>query len=649
VLASAMVTGSGAVIGAIGDKFGTGAITYQGANNNIGSLSNFMNDPVKMLAAQNTSTSSFISDGGAGFQSSLASYMATSAAMNATGLGARLATYDSTRGTITGDGYTSIDGVKYSNVSFNNRGQISGFKTAEGTLGQLVRGFMNSGDASLARLAGSLQFLMNHMGKNGAGVSATVTKGANGYTIEFDMGQAGTSGKQSIILDKNGNFVQGSIDTGKGKIMIGNEYVKIGGQDLMSDLQKLQKSYEENKLYEVGKAFAKKLGWEINKEDAIRIGRAVSNARTAQDLARVVYEEARQRVMDAIQAIRNSEKNTTAYDHTSSRSFGGNVGVSFGTGGIQIGGIHFTAEEIYAIRNGTSREISNIAEQKITQAITDKEAKVIEQALSLSQSSQTISEKTKTDSDTLTKAFSEAKQVSERMAFSETESAIFAQELARKYGVELTPEALQELISAVKSGDKEKIMAVLGGISSKPEWRVGEDAENLAQRKEQTEQSIENLQEKVKGKTSNVEENANKNEKELKKDEKNVGGKLEQANDLKGVHVPKVPEPTLPTEDKPKASWEQTVKQYLSEQVKKDLALIEQWIENPNQPKVPDPPKSTISGKPQDNIVNQYPSKSVEEQIRKMMRLPGGNQSSYNTDGNQSSNRKNKPNPYNEQ
>ncbi len=634
MLASAMVTGSGAVIGAIGDKFGTGAITYQGANNNIGSLSNFVNDPVKMLAAQNTSTSSFISDGGAGFQSSLASYMATSAAMNATGLGAQLATYNSAGGTITKDGYTAIDGVKYSNVMVNNRGQVSGFKTAEGTLGQLVRGFMNSGDASLAKLAGTLQFLANHMGKNGAGVSATVTKGANGYTVEFDMGQAGTSGKQSIILDRNGNFVQGSIDTGKGKIMIENGHVKIGGQDLTSDLQRLQRSYEEKKLAEVGETFAKSLGYSISKQDLIKLGQLISNSKSTTHLSRSLAETARQKALELVDRFQNksSDATTELYQHEMGRGVG--IGGQVGT----LGSISWTDREQEIIRQGNISEIAKLLESKKAEAKTDSELKAIEDTLSYVKMAQTVSERATTNSDTLTKEFLKAKQLSERMAFSETESAAFAQEIARKYGVELTPEALQELVGAVKSGDNEKIMSVLGGISTKPEWRVGEDAEKFAQQQEKTKQSIGNLQGKVEGKTSNVEENANKNEKELEKDEKNVGGKLEQANNLKDVHVPKVPEPTPPTDKELKAPWEQTVKQYPSEQVKKDLALIEQWIENPNQPKVPDPPRSTIGGKPQDNIVKQYPSESVEGQVRKMMGLPGGDQSYNNTGGNQSYN-----------
>jgi len=311
MLASAMVTGSGAVIGAIGEKFGSGAITYQGANNNIGSLSNFLSDPAKALASQNTSMSSFISDGGAGFQSSLANIMSTQMAMRGTELGASLATYDSTKGTVTKDGYTNIDGVKYTSAAVDRSGHISGFKTAEGTFNQLINGLKNSGDSSLARLAGSLEFLRNHMGEKGGGISATITKGANGYTIEFDMGQAGTAGKQSILLDKNGNFTQGSIDTGKGKLMIENGRVMIGGQDLTSDLQRLQQTYEKNKLASIGETFAKSLGWSLKKEDAVKLGQIVSNARSTQDLHKALKEFARAKAVELADKFQRASKDST--------------------------------------------------------------------------------------------------------------------------------------------------------------------------------------------------------------------------------------------------------------------------------------------------------------------------------------------------
>jgi hypothetical protein len=553
MLASAMVTGSGAVIGAIGDKFGSGAITYQGANNNIGSLSNFLNDPLKQAAAQNTSVSSFIADGGAGFQSSLANLMATQMGMRATELGASLATYDSTRGTVTKDGYTSIDGVKYSNVAVDRNGRVSGFKTAEGTFDQLIKGLNNSGDVSLARLAGSLEFLKNHMGEKGGGVSATITKGANGYTIEFDMGQAGTAGKQSILLDKNGNFVRGSIQTGQGLLMIENGRVTIGGHDLTSDLQRIQQAYEKNKLASIGETFAKSLNWNLKKEDAIKIGQIVSNARSTQDLTKALTEFALAKVLELASKFQQSDKEYTDNSHTSKSGVQGSIGVEVSTGGLKFGGVKFTKEEMDVIRSGNLKEIAKILESKYSEAKSETERQMLEESLSLVKTSQTVSEKGTTTSDALTKAFTKAKEEAQRLTFSDKESAIYAQELAQKYGLELTPQALEKLIAAVQSGDTKQIMAVLGDIASKSELRVGKDAQDLLNQKKEVEQSGVEIKEQVKHKTDSVEQKMENVSKELKKDEKNVQPKLNEADkNLHDVDPGKIPQPTPPSSEMPK-------------------------------------------------------------------------------------------------
>jgi hypothetical protein len=556
MLASAMVTGSGAVIGAIGEKFGSGAISYQGANNNVGSLSNFLNDPVKALASQNTSASSFISDGGAGFQSSLANIMATQMAMRGTELGASLATYDSSRRTITRDGYTNIDGVKYSNVRVGNDGHVSDFKTAEGTMDQLIRGLNNSGDASLARLAGSLQFLRSHMGEKGGGVSATITKGANGYTIEFDMGQAGTSGKQSILLDKNGNFTQGSIDTGKGKIMIENGHVKIGGQDLTSDLQRLQQTYEKNKFASIGETFGKSLGWNLKKEDAIKLGQIVSNARSTQDLSKALTEFALAKVLELADRFQHTNRDSTVREESSSErsSLSGGPGVGVGANGpnVSLFGIQFSADDIKTIRNGNVDEIARMLEAKKSQARTDREAQMFEQALSFVKTAQTVSEKGTTTSDALTKAFTKAKEEAQQLSFSDKESATFAQEIAQKYGLELTPQALEKLAVAVQSGDTKQIMSMLGDIASKSELRTGKDAQEFLNERKEVGQSAENLKKEVRNETDPVEKNAKNDEKELKQDKKNVSGKLNEANkELHDVYIGEIPQPTPPSNEMP--------------------------------------------------------------------------------------------------
>jgi hypothetical protein len=551
------VTGSGAVIGAIGEKFGSGAITYQGANNNIGSLSNFLNDPLKAAAAQNTNMSSFIADGGAGFQSSLANLMSTQMGMRATELGASLATYDSARGTVTRDGYTNIDGVKYTNAAVDRNGHVSGFKTAEGTFDQLIKGLKNSGDISLVRLAGSLEFLRSHMGEKGGGISATITKGANGYTVEFDMGQAGTSGKQSILLDKNGNFTQGSIDTGKGsKIMIENGHVKIGDLDLTTDLQRIQQTYEKNKLASIGETFAKSLGWNLKKEDAIKLGQIVSNARSVQDLHEALKEFAKVKAREIIDGYKHT---TTNYSGTSSefresKSLNVQPGVGVGANGpnFSIFGISFSASEMEAVRRGDEDAVAKIVEAKMLRSTTEKESELSKHANSSSQTSQIINEKGATTSDALTKAFMKAKEEEQRLTFSEKESATYAQELAQKYGLELTPQALEKLIAAVQSGDTKQIMAVLGDIASKSELRAGKDAQEFLNERKGIEKSGQELKKEVEKEAGPVEQQMKEDKKELDKDKQNVQPELNKAGELRDVKVGKISQPTPPSNEMPK-------------------------------------------------------------------------------------------------
>jgi hypothetical protein len=124
---------------------------------------------------------------------------------------------------------------------------------------------------------------------------------------------------------------------------------------------------------------------------------------------------------------------------------------------------------------------------------------------SSSKTSQTVNEKGTTTSDALTKAFTKAKEEAQRLTFSDKESATYAQELAKKYGLELTPQALEKLIAAVQSGDTKQIMAVLGDIASKSELRAGKDAQDLLNEKKEVEQSGQELKKEVKNETEGTE------------------------------------------------------------------------------------------------------------------------------------------------
>jgi hypothetical protein len=205
------------------------------------------------------------------------------------------------------------------------------------------------------------------------------------------------------------------------------------------------------------------------------------------------------------------------------------------------------------LKSGNLDEIAKVLEAKRSQARTDKEAKIFEEALSYTRMTQTVSEKGTTTSDALTKAFTKAKEEAQRLTFSDKESAIYAQELAQKYGLELTPQALEKLIAAVQSGDTKQIMAVLGDIASKSELRVGKDAQDLLNQKKEVEQSGVEIKEQVKHKTDSVEQKMENVSKELKKDEKNVQPKLNEADkNLHDVDPGKIPQPTPPSSEMPK-------------------------------------------------------------------------------------------------
>jgi hypothetical protein len=509
---------------------------------------------LKQAAAQGVSTSSFISDGGAGFQSSLANLMAMQMGMRATELGASLATYDSARGTVTKDGYTTIDGVKYSNARVNSHGLVSDFKTAEASLGQLIKGLMNSGDASLAKLAGSLQFLRDNMG---GGVSATITKGKDGYTVEFDMGQAGTSGKQSILLDKNGNFTQGSIKTDKGLLMVEGGKVKINGEDVMTKLQKYQQDYENAKYYRVGSAFAKQLKLGLNHQEAIVLGKAISNSNSTQDLMKTLQEISQTRALEVSTAVQQAVKDFYTKEHIDKYGYKLEGGIKLNLSGVGLGGLTLSKEEAEAIKNGTTEETSKILANKFSQMNQEKYAEQFATIAAAMKMSQLLSRKEKSDSEELQKAFSQSKQVSNEQVFGEKEAATFAQEMAQRLGIDINADGLKLVTDAVKSGDSGKIISAFAQIASNPKYRSGQTTDELVENQNNVSNLTSGVVQKAEGKTSNVENETKKAEKEAL--DPKYQKEVEKAETNRPVHVniPKPPEEpekkNIPKPEKPSA------------------------------------------------------------------------------------------------
>jgi hypothetical protein len=336
MLASAMVTGSGAVIGAIGDKFGSGAITYQGANNNIGSLSNFLNDPLKAAAAQNTSVSSFISDGGAGFQSSLANLMASTVGRRGVEAGQYATNWDQMKKATSYSSWTDKFGTVFKGAVVDGFSNINDFMSGKGTTSQLISSFSNSSNAGLRNLAATLQALKASMG--GKDIEMEVINRDGFYTVQFSMDQGGTKGKQSLVFDKNGNLVQGSIDGNGTTVMIKDGKLFINGQDMTSVRDQFLKKAEENKMKEIGYMVAKKLGFRVNDEIASVVGHLFQTSSSWQEFAKALesyidkkLKNSLYKTYEGVNKSATTQGQTTQKTETSSYTFSGGVEAGGGT------------------------------------------------------------------------------------------------------------------------------------------------------------------------------------------------------------------------------------------------------------------------------------------------------------------------------
>ena len=521
MLASAMVTGSGAVIGAIGDKFGTGAITYQGANNNIGSLSNFVNDPLKQAAAQGMNTGSFIVDGGSGFQSSLANYMSATAVRKGIEAGQYATNWDQMRNATTYATWTDKFNTTYENAKIDKLSNVNDFSLARGTTSQLIASFLNSGDASLAKMAAGLQVLKDAMG--GRDILMTVKKNDNGYTIEYDMTQLGKKGKESITVGKDGTLIQGSIDTGRGLIMIDHGKVKIGEQDITSALIGYQQQFQEKMAVNIGRALAEKLGLNVSKETAKVIGNTFMKAKS--------WDDFKQKLNDIINTDSDKsgnrhdkkdektkeKKKTEKDDVTTHESLTVGTQASFGTNPFTTG-ISITAKAEAGASHSHSNQSENSERTSNTESDTEytdksktketKDAEGTGYREGLRKELQHFVQDMEKNSKTLSKSFDDIKQETYQKAYEETRSAFSAQEIAQRIGIELTPEALQKLSDAAAyaaaTGDSTAFIRAMGEISNDSRYWLGKDVKELNNLRQNIAQNYANTVNNVAGQTKEV-------------------------------------------------------------------------------------------------------------------------------------------------
>ncbi|MBX0312157.1 MAG: conjugal transfer protein TraG N-terminal domain-containing protein [Sulfurihydrogenibium sp.] len=507
MLASAIVTGSGAVISAIGEKFGSGAITYQGADNNVGSLSNFLNDPLRAAAAERTSASSFILDGGAGFQSSLASIMALTAARKGVEAGQYATNWDYINRTTPNQTWTDKFGTVFNGAVVDGKSGLLDFtSTGETRLSQLIASFGSLNDARAKNLAADLQMFKDLMGRD---VKATIANTGNGYVIQFKSNQAGVSGEESVVVDKDGNIVKGVITTGKGtQIMFDKGKVMINGQDLLSYKDSIQKKFEETRMKTLGYSIAERFGWKVDDKLAKIIGETASNSRTFEDFASNLMAKIG-KVLDAFTKASGggtSEKGTQYQAAGNKQDAGIGTGVAVGlraayqllksmkdklTKGVAKAGSEaekkefekelaqvnaalniLTAYTDSGYRSEKTSEHHDTTEQKHTNS---KETDTINQAGNLLKvasmflhSVQNVHEQ----SSTLEKQFQEAKEEAYQKTYRQSDIALSSQDFAQQYASDVKLEALERFQAALSSGDKKAIISSLVELGTDPNSRV---------------------------------------------------------------------------------------------------------------------------------------------------------------------------------
>jgi len=611
MLASAMVTGSGAVIGAIGDKFGTGAITYQGANNNIGSLSNFVNDPLKWTAAQGMNTGSFIVDSGAGFQSSLANLMSATAQRRGIEAGQYATNWDQMKMANSYSSWTDKFGTVFNGAVVDGKSGLLDFtSTAETRMSQLIASFENSGDVKMKNLATDLQMFKDLMGRD---AKATIINTGNGYTIQFKTDQGGVSGEQSIIVDKDGNIVKGVITTGKGtQIMFDKGKVMINGQDLLSYKDSVQKRFEEARMKTLGYSLAKKLDWTVDDKWAKVIGETALNSKSFEDFLSNLLTKIDKTLtaVNKTDGYNKGNKTTNSEELKDQQGFDIQTGLRLGLQALKAmkdtlsnalkrakkSGNKEEAEKLQgdisridaAIKmltttHSTSTKTDDYNDnyhktevQRSSSNETDKadqEGNLSRVARMFSHSVQNIHDK----SSTLEKQFQEAKEEAYQKTYKQSDISLSSQDSAQQYASDIKLEALERFQSALSSGDKKAIVSSLVELGFDPNSRVNITVGEYNQGKGDIKNEQQKIKTEVGGNTDLVDEKVDGIPNELENDPK----AREKLNNAK-----KLEEPDVKVNEKPPKS------------------LTEKPI-NPKKEGVkvskPQPPQNSSSQNPQQN------------------------------------------------
>jgi DNA-binding ferritin-like protein (Dps family) len=523
-----------------------------------------------------------MSDGGAGFQSSLANLMSSTAGRRGIEAGQYATNWDQMSKTSSYQTWTDKFGTAFTGAVVDKFSNVKDFTSGNGTTSQLISSLSNSSDPSLVRLAASLDALKGAMG--GRDVTMTVKKTDNGYTIEYDMAQLGKKGKDTITVGKDGNLIQAGIDTGKGLVMIDHGKVKIGGQDVTSLISDYRQQFQEKMAVNIGRHVAEKLGLTVSDDIAKIVGNVFMKSKS--------WDDFKQNLKDVINSHSHKEgkkhqkdeeegKKHTETDKSGSTTAGGvqgEVGLGFDTKNgfiFGFGGELYGKYERYSgdekrddKYKGSSEKDSEYKDDSTGEE--NKNSKGSGYKEDTMKQLQHFVQDMEKKSKTLTKSFDDTKSETFQQAYEETKSASFAQQMAQRFGVELTPEALEKLENAAayaeKTGDATAFIRAVGEISNDSHYWVGMDSSGLKKTKENIQNNINNVVGDVTKETSQV-------PKQTQGIEQSVPTIILWADqaaslDPKGPQVnlkDTIPEPKKPPEQTPTQSPQQSPQQQIQQ------------------------------------------------------------------------------------
>jgi hypothetical protein len=552
--------------------------------------------------------------------------------------------------------WTDKFGSIYENAVVDKNSNAKDYSAIRGTTSQLISSFLNSGDASLAKMSAGLQALKDAMG--GRDILMTVKKTDNGYTIEYDMAQLGKKGKESITVGKDGSLIQAGVDTGKGLVMIDHGRVKIGGQDVTSLISDYQERFQETMAVNIGRTLAEKLGLNVSKETAKLIGNTFMKSKS--------WEDFKQKLNDVIntESEKKAEQKANKHEEKSEKKKTDEVHA-----GVDVGA-KAEAKTVFSFNPAKAGPEASVGVYMDAKAGASTQSQSSESKSDTTSTSKTEEKSNSTDkkdtegsgyregvrkelqhfvqdmekySKTLSKSFEDIKQETYQKAYDETKSASFAQQIAQRFGIELTPEALQKLEDAsayaTKTGDATAFIRAMGEIANDSRYWVGIDTdklnetrENIANNINEVINNVTNETKDVPYKTAGAEEAAQQAEKQASQAD-SLNTKGPNVNTKDQIPEPKQPQPKQPpakqensSPTQPQQSPQQPLTQQPQQQPPIDPEKLNKYLDNKDHPIQGQPTVGEILNKAITNPSGPNPDqfKPLDQLVRKKSGGTGG-------------------------